>query len=117
IAMRVKVNDIDGATFADPKAAEQLRELITPALARGEAVILDFAGIKRFTTAFFGDVLHGLIVADVEKRLPELLRYENLPPIGQTALDMASEFAIRCRDIPGWAAAAEEAARKFFARD
>src|SRR6476469_1710656 len=100
--MRVKVNDIDGATFAAPKAAEQLRELIEPVLARGEEVILDFAGIKHFTTAFFGDVLHTLIVADVEKRLPGLLRYENLPPIGQTARDMACDFALRCRDIPGW---------------
>ena len=115
--MRVRVNDIEGATFAAPKAAERLRELIEPVLARGEKVALDFEGIKHFTTAFFGDVLHRLIVADVEKRLPELLHYENLPPIGQTARDLASDFAIRCRDIPGWAAAAGQAAQKFAERE
>jgi hypothetical protein len=115
--MRVKVNDVDGATFAAPKAAERLRELIEPALARGEEVVFDFEGIRHFSAGFFSDVLHRLIVADVEKRLPELLQYENLPPLGQMALSSATDFAVRCRDIPGWAAAAGKAAEKFAERD
>src|SRR6476660_6968636 len=115
--MRVKVNDIDGATFAAPKAAERLRELIEPVLARGEEVVLDFEGIKRFSPGFFSDFLHHLIVADAQKRVPDLLRYENLPQIGQMALISATDFAVRCRDIPGWAEAAGKAAEKFAERE
>ena len=115
--MRVKVNDIEGATFAGMEAGQRLREMIAPALARGEEVVLDFEGIQYYSPAFFADVFHDLIRADVEDRLPQLVRFENLPPHGQGAFDDMRLWAVRWRENPKAAAAAAEVAAKFFARD
>jgi hypothetical protein len=116
-AVRVKVSEIDGGHASTPQAGLRLYALIEPMLARGESVVLDFEGVKHFSTAFFSASIGRLAEADVAKRLPDLLHCENLPATGQTALDLATGFAIRCRENPRWAAAADEVAREWAERD
>jgi hypothetical protein len=115
--MRVKVNDIEGATYGATVAAERLRDMIAPALARGEEVVLDFEGVQYPTSSFFGDAFEELIRADVEDRLPKLLRFENLPPVWQGAYDDVRLWAVRWRENPKAAAAAAAFLEKYFARD
>jgi hypothetical protein len=115
--MRVKVTDVEGGVWATMQAGERLRELIAPALARGEEVELDFEGVRHYSAAFFADVFHELIRADVEDRLPQLVRFENLPQHGQDAFDAMRLWAVRWRENPKAAAAAAEVAMKFFERD
>src|SRR4051794_13864243 len=103
--MRVKVSEIDGIHAYTPQAGIRLRELIEPALAVGEEVTLDFEGVKHYSAAFFCASIGALIEADKAGRTPQLLRYENLLPRGQSALESATDFAIRRRDNPKWAAA------------
>jgi hypothetical protein len=115
--MRVKVREIDNGHASTPQAGLRLYALIEPVLARGEPVILDFEGVKHCSTAFFSASVGILIEADREDRLPELLRYENLAPRCQPALELASDFAVRCRQSPAGAAAVDEFVRQYFARD
>jgi hypothetical protein len=109
--VRIKVSEIDGGHAYTPQAGLRLHALIEPVLARGESVVLDFAGVEHFSSAFFSASVGKLVEADVTNRLPDLLRFENLAALGQTALDLATEFATRCRENPRWAAAAAEVAR------
>src|SRR5438552_3357664 len=102
-AMRVKISDLFGFQAATGQAGYQLYTQIEPVLARGEPVVLDFEGVRYFATIFFTSSVGLLIEADTENRLPDLLRYENLPEMGQTALDLATETAIRRRENPRWA--------------
>src|SRR3954454_13171626 len=101
--MRVKVKEIDGGFASTPQAGEKLYALIAPVLARGEEVTLDFEGVKHCSVPFFNASIGVLIEADAEGRLPALLHYENLPPLGQGIVDDVTEYAIRRRENPRWA--------------
>lgn len=115
--MRVKVSEIDNFQATTPQAGLKLYTLIEPALAGGEPVELDFDGVRHFSTAFFGSSIGILVEADIENRLPALLHYENLPPLGQTALHLATEYATRRRENPRWGTALDESMRKSFERE
>lgn len=117
--MRVKVSglDIDASSAYTFEAAQKLYALIEPVLARGEPVELDFEGVEHFSAVFFNYSIGWLVEKDTANRLPELLRVENLHPLGQTALDSVTENAIRCRENPRWREAAYEAARKMSERE
>ena len=115
--MRVKVSDIDGFQASTPQAGERLYALIAPVLARGEEVFLDFEGVKHCSVPFFNASIGVLIEADAEERLPALLRYENLSPLGQGIVESVTEYATRRRENPRWAAGMDEAVRKWSARD
>src|SRR5262245_20871939 len=98
--MRVNVSDIDGVHASTPQAGQRLYALIEPVLARGEPVVLDFAGVQHFSAPFFNSSIGPLVEADSANRLPQLLRIENLPPLGQGVLDSVIENGIRMRENP-----------------
>jgi hypothetical protein len=110
--MRVKVSDVDGIHASTPQAGARLYAIIESALARGEVVPLDFEGVKHFAPGFFNCSIGVLIEQDTENRLTGLLRYENLPPLGQSSLESVVEYATRRREDPRWAAAMEAVVRK-----
>jgi len=111
--MRVKISELEDFQGTTPQAARQLYHLIAPVLARGEPVVLDFEGVRSCSTSFFTSSVGLLIEEDKENRLPELLSYENLPEMGRVALGLATDHAIRRRENPRWAAAHDEAVRKW----
>lgn len=115
--MRVKVSEIDNGHAYTPQAGMRLRELIDPALGRGEEVVLDFEGVKHFSAAFFCASIGALVEADEARRLPALLHYENLLPLGQSTLESAIDFATRRRESPAGAAAWDAAYKKLFGGD
>ena len=110
--MRVKVSEVDGIHASTPQAGQRLYAIIEPAIARGEVVTLDFEGVKHFGPGFFNWSIGVLIEQDMENRLTGLLRYENLPPLGQNSLESVVEYATRRRENPQWAAAMEAVVRK-----
>jgi len=116
-AMRVRVSEIEGISASTPQAGQRLLELIEPVLARGEVVVLDFEGVRDFSVPFFVASVFVLVKQDTEGRLSTLLRYENLPSQGQSALDSVLDYAVRCRNNPRWADGMYEAARKFAERE
>jgi hypothetical protein len=115
--MRVQVSEIDGSYASTPEAGQRLLALIEPVLARGEPVELDFEGVRYFSVPFFCASIFVLVKGDTGNRLSGLLRYENLLPQGQSALESTIDYAIRCRDNPRWAEGLYEAARKFSERE
>jgi hypothetical protein len=114
--MRVKVSEIDNGFASTWEAGERLHAMIAPALARGEEVVLDFEGVRGYSVPFFATSIEPFIEADLEGRLPKLLRYENIPPHALGAIESVTEFAIRCRD-PRLKEAYGRAAEKFAERD
>src|SRR5205085_950637 len=111
--MRVKMlTDVDRIHASTDQAGQKLRDLIEPALARGEEVLIDFEGVKHFTPGFFYTAIGVLIERDFEERILPLLRFENLAPLGQSSLDDAIEYAIRRRENPRWAAGMDAAILK-----
>jgi STAS-like domain of unknown function (DUF4325) len=115
--MRVNVKDIDGIHASTLQAGQRLYSLIEPVLARGEPVVLDFAGVRHFSVPFFNYSIGLLVEKDEANRLGELLRYENLPAPGQSAWESVVEYAVRRRGNPRLAEAMDQAARKLFERD
>lgn len=116
--MYVRVSDIDTPGLgASPEAGMKLKELIEPALARGEQVELDFEGLRFFAIGFFVFSIGKLVETDTADRVPALLRYLNLNEAGQSYVKSAVEFAIRRRDNPRWAAGAGAAAEKMAERE
>jgi hypothetical protein len=115
--MRVKVVDVDGTQASTPQGGEKLYALIAPVLATGETVTLDFEGVKHCSVPFFTASIGVLVEADAEGRLPALLHYENLPPLGQGIVDDVTEYAIRRRENPKWAQGMDESAKRLFARE
>jgi hypothetical protein len=111
--MRVQMSELFGKQAATGQDGLRLNELIEPVLARGEAVVLDYEGMDRFTTVFFTSSIGLLIEKDTPNRLPELLQHENLPHMGQLALSLATDNAIRRRENPRWAQAQDEVMRRW----
>src|SRR4051794_23410319 len=116
-AKRVKVSDVVGNQASTHQAGQRLHDLIEPALARGEPVELDFAGVRHFSALFFNASIGALIEGDGQDRLPPLLRYENLPPLARGALESVVEYAVRRRTDPRWAAAMDQAVAKWSQRE
>jgi len=106
------VKEIDGGHASTGAAGQRLYQLIKPALARGEEVILDFEGVKHCGVHFFGASVGVLIEIDKVDRVPELLRCENAKPDWQEDLERATDFAVRRRDNPAGAAAWDAAYKK-----
>src|SRR5262245_2677320 len=115
--MRVKVSDIDGIHATTPQTGQKLLAIIEPALARGEPVVLDFEGVRFIGVQFFYSSVGVLIEKDTVNQLSDLLRYENLHEIGQSALDSVVEYSIRRRDNPRWAEGMDAGFRKWSARE
>lgn len=111
--MRVKVSEYSGSRTAGYELGPQVYELIEPALARGEVVVLDFEGVRRVTTAFFARSVGDLIEKDVANRLKDLLRCENLSDVGKLALQQVVEHFTRRRENPLWAAGWDAAAQRY----
>jgi hypothetical protein len=111
--MRVNLfSEIDGVHAFTSKAGQKLYELIEPAVARGEEVVLDFDGVKHFSGTFFNWAIGRFIEKDFDGKLSRLIRYENLPPLGQGSLESAVEYATLRRENPRWAVAMEAAVRR-----
>jgi hypothetical protein len=110
--MRVKVSEVTGPYADSYEGGLRLADVIAPVLARGEEVVLDFDGVKEYFGAYFDCAIGRLIVQDADDRLPGLLRYENLSPVGRLVLEGVTEHAIRRRENPRWATGYDEAVQK-----
>jgi hypothetical protein len=109
------VRELNNGHASTGETGWRLYQLIEPVLARGEEVVLDFAGVKHVAAPFLSSSVGVLIEADKEDRLPKLLRYENLPPERQGTLDVVIDYGVRRRENPRGAAAMDEAVRQYFA--
>src|SRR4051812_17139332 len=100
--MRVNVSELAGELPCIWEDGERVHEVIAPVLERGEAVVLDFNGVKDVGGAFFAGAIGRLVERDAANRLPELLRYENLSPRDRGVLDAIIAHWTRRREIPGY---------------
>lgn len=115
--MRVMVRDLDQGDAGTMRAGEMVRDLIEPALTRGEEVTLDFVGVRYCNAAFLNAAVGRLIESDVQERLPALLRYENMKPLWKGALESVIGWAERRRKYPAGAAAVDDYWLEYFAEE
>jgi STAS-like domain of unknown function (DUF4325) len=91
--MRLKVYELFGENCMTQQAGQQLYEKIHSLLKAGQAVELDFDGVKRFLSVFFNFAI-GQLLRDIQPEdLEQLLSITHLSPIGQQTYDRVLENA------------------------
>lgn len=74
--------------------ANKLDNVIQPLFEQGEKIIVDFEGIKIFTTLFFNNVFAKYILKIGPEKYQERFALENLSELGQTTYQHSFENAI-----------------------
>jgi hypothetical protein len=91
--MKLTVYQLLGENCMTQQAGQQLYGEVAPLLKVGQAVELDFMGVKRFLSVFFnfaiGQLLRDLRADDLER----LLSVTHLSPIGQQTYERVLENA------------------------
>lgn len=84
--MRIIVKELVGANALTLSDGQALYEQIHPRLLAGDIVNLDFAGVETFASPFFNAGV-GQLLADLQPNtLNELVKFQNLPGLGQRIL-------------------------------
>ena len=74
--------------------ANELDNVIKPLFEKGEKIIVDFEGIKIFTTLFFNNVFAKYILTIGPDKYQECFTLENLSELGQTTYQHSFENAV-----------------------
>src|SRR5262249_44014538 len=109
--MRVVIRDVAGTWAVALPDGQQVHDLIAPAIARGEVVELDFAGVEHVSPPFLNPVVSWLIQEQSPARVLELLRFENLSPLGQNLLGHIIDLGTRMWASPAYREAVEKVMR------
>ena len=74
--------------------ANELDNAIKPLFEQGEKIVVDFDGIKIFTTLFFNNVFAKYILKIGPEKYLECFSLENLSELGQTTYQHSFENAV-----------------------
>ena len=74
--------------------ANELDKVIQPLFERGEKIVVDFEGIKIFTTLFFNNVFAKYILTIGPETYQECFALENLSELGQTTYQHSFDNAV-----------------------
>jgi hypothetical protein len=91
--MKLNIYELFGENCMTQQAGGRLYDKIHPLLKAGQAVELDFNGVKRFLSVFFNFAI-GQLLRDIQAEdLEQLLSITHLSPIGQQTYDRVLENA------------------------
>lgn len=88
----IQVNQYIKTAFS-AEDAESLLKVIQPLIDAGENVILDFSGIKLFTTLFFNNALAKYVLELGPEAYRERFEIRNLSEVGETTYQHSMENA------------------------
>ena len=74
--------------------AVELDKVIRPLFEKGEKIVVDFEGIKIFTTLFFNNVFAKYILKIGPAKYNECFELENLSELGQTTYQHSFDNAV-----------------------
>lgn len=93
--MKLTVYQLLGENCMTQQAGQQLYGEIYPFLRAGEAVELDFEGVRRFLSVFFNFAIGQLLRDIPDPELERLLSVSHLSPMGQQIYERVLENARR----------------------
>jgi hypothetical protein len=109
--MRVVVREVIIDRGKESVEAQKIHDLISPILARGEEVELDFEGVRFISAPFLGAAIGQLLRDHPLERVKALLRVENLDALDRSLLEGVIEKSHRYHTEPRY----REAMDRFFA--
>lgn len=74
--------------------ATELDKVIKPLFEKGEKIVVDFEGIKIFTTLFFNNVFAKYILKIGPEKYCECFKLENLSELGRTTYQHSFDNAV-----------------------
>ena len=93
--MKINIRQDIGENCMTVKQGQSLYNAIYPMLQSGEAVELDFIGVRVFASPFFNYAIGQLLKDLKADRLNELLAIKNLNSVGSNTLELVIENAGR----------------------
>lgn len=96
----IQVNQYIKTAFS-AQDAESLLKKIQPALDAGENIVLDFSGIKLFTTLFFNNALARYVLEFGPEVYAHRFEVKNLSEVGQSTYQHSMENANEYYRISG----------------
>lgn len=93
--MKINIRQDLGENCMTVKQGQSLYNAIYPVLQSGEAVELDFIGVRIFASPFFNYAIGQLLRDLTANQLNELLTIENLNSVGSNILELVIENAGR----------------------
>jgi hypothetical protein len=112
--MRIVVREIVSARGRIPEEWQQLHDLITPILARGEEVELDFAGSDAVCTPLLRTALGPLLKDHPLEKVKSLLRPLGLDELYRQTLETVLEQSSRYYTDPRFREVVDRAAARMF---
>ena len=97
----IHVKDIIGVNAISMQSGSLLYKEISPLLLAKKSIILDFEGVELFASPFFNSGI-GLLLKDIEiSTLQNILKIENLSPVGHQLLNHVISNAINFYSADG----------------
>ncbi len=93
--MEVKVRDLIGLRCITKDDGQRVYEAIHSELKNGQAVTLNFEGVRQFASPFFNFAIGQLLKDITAEDLRQFLRFVNLVSDGQLVVDRVIENASR----------------------
>jgi hypothetical protein len=110
IVVREIINDL-GSSFDE---GQKVHDLISPALARGEEVELDFTGTRFIDTPLLNAAIGQLLKDHPKERVKALLRVQNLNPVDRDLLELVIEYSSRYYTEPRYREAVDRSLARMF---
>jgi hypothetical protein len=110
IIVREVINEL-GSSFDE---GQKVHDLISPALARGEEVEVDFGGIRFIDVPLLNVAIGQLLRDHPKERVQALLRVENLHPVDHDLLELVIEKSSRYFTEPRYREAMDRFLAKMF---
>jgi hypothetical protein len=112
--MRIVVREVTDERRDMFEEGQKLHDLISPILARGEEVELDFEGI-RYVEVHFLNVAVGQLLKDHPlERVRSLLHFQNMNPLARDTVEIVIEKSSRYYTEPKYREAVDRALARMF---
>ena len=112
--MRIAVREVIKELGDSFEEGQKVHDLISPSLARGEEVEVDFEGIRFIGVPFLNAAIGQLLKDHALERVKALLRAEHLHPVDRDLLESVIETANRYYTEPRYREALNRSLARMF---
>jgi hypothetical protein len=112
--MRIVVREIINNLGSSFDEGQKVHDLISPALARGEEVELDFTGTRFIDTPLLNVAIGQLLKDHTKERVQALLHVQNLDQLNRETLGLVIERSSRYYTEPRYREAVDRSLARMF---
>jgi hypothetical protein len=112
--MRVVVREVISDRGSSFDEGQKLHDLISPVMARGEEVEVDFEGVRNIDVALLRTAIGQLLKDHPKDRVEALLHVQNLDALNRDTLELLIEKSHRYYTEPRYREAVDRALARMF---